>query len=535
MTASRLRGSRAIFALLVAALALAATAGATTTRSAVDSHTFLWVAPAVPTSIDFSVYQGLASADQDQVFGGGLLRWAPPKPGQTTLNSPFQVVPFLAESMKRLPTGSFQFTLRKAVSEFGNTLTAADVKWSYERAAAIDPISRSLFTVANVDLVSPVRVIDSRTVEVHTTDASALTPATLALYETSILDSTEAKKHATEADPWAKSWFATHSASFGPYRVTGFIPGNTLAISSNPNYFGPKPQFTKVIIKAVPEAASRFQLMQKGQASHTSYLDYELVAQAEKAPNLFVSAKSLSPGVDVLQLNTRAKPFDDARVRRAVALAIDRVALIKAIYKGYGSPGGLPFSSSIPTPVKLTPLKTDTAEAKRLLAEAGYPNGFEFSAATSITQPGNYAVDLGSLIQAQLAGVGIKLSVNIVNPAEIEPNLRAGKYQALLSLVRPGVVDPTYALFAYLYSKGPFTYRNGYSNPKMDALIFAAMHTDPGKRHDRAASAALALAQQELPYVPLVDVIAQHVFDKRIKGWNSFPNGEIYIDQLRFG
>ena len=527
-----LRGRRgAILALaVVAALALAVTAAASTNRSGKSPHTFLWLTAVVPTTVDSAVYQGRPSSDVESLWAAPLLRWRVPTAGQKALNGPFAVTPFLSESYKRLANGSYEFKLREAKSEYGNVLTAADVKWSFDRQVAIDPIAKALFTVGNVDLVNPVNIVDDRTIVVHVTDASALTLGALAWYLTAVIDSTEVKKHTTAADPWAKTWLSSHSASFGPYKIDGFISGNTIAVSANPNYWGAKPWFTKVIIKAIPEAATRLQLMKNGQASHTSYLDYGLLANASTDPNLYVTGTTITSNTDLLALNTRIKPFDDARVRRAIAVAIDRDALIKSVYKGYGKPGVTPINSNVPWPVKLTPIKTDLAEARRLLAEAGLPNGFEFTAATSIAQPGNYVNDSAAVIQSQLAQVGIKMNIQIVIPVEMEPGQRAGKYQAVMGAFRPAIADAAYHMFAFLYSKGPITYRHGFSNAAFDKLTTLALHTDPGKRHDRYVAAGLQLAVTEMPYVPLVETIAQHVFAKDIKGWFNYPNEELYVD-----
>ena len=306
-------------------------------------------------------------------------------------------------------------------------------------------------------------------------------------------------------------------------------------MSANPNYFGPKPHFTKIIFKAVPDGASRLQLMQNGQASHTSYLDYSLVADAAKDKSLFVSGSSIGSNTDLLAVNTRIKPFDDPKVRRAIAVAIDRDALIKSVYKGYGQPGVIPINSALPLPVDLPKIKTDLNEAKKLLAEAGYPNGFEFTAATSIAQPGNYVNDSAAVVQSQLARVGIKMNIQPVNPTEMEPNARLGKYQAVMSAFRPAIADAAYHLFAFLYSTGPITYRHGYKSPKLDAATSRALRTDPGKRHNRFVANALQIAAADMPYIPLVETISQHVLAGDIKGWHNLPNEELYVDTYTVG
>src|SRR6185436_14112776 len=110
-------------------------------------------------------------------------------------------------------------------SPFGNTVSSADVKWSFERMVAADAIARFLFGVVGVDTANPITVVNAKTFTLNLTHPSALALAFNAYYSVSIFDSTEAKKHATESDPWAKDWLSKNSANYSAYTVDSFTPG----------------------------------------------------------------------------------------------------------------------------------------------------------------------------------------------------------------------------------------------------------------------------------------------------------------------
>ena len=527
--------STALATLVLAALSLAAVAGAATGAKGaakVAKDQFVWITPVLPQSIDPAAYEGRQSSEIGPVWSSTLLRWKTLPVDTKVLQGPYGMEPFLADTYKKLPTGSWQFHLRDAKSPYGNTVTSADVNYTFDRIIANDPVARSLMAVGNMDPKAPIEIVDDKTFNIHITGATSLAISPLRWYSMTILDSVEVKKHATDSDPWAKSWLKTNTATFGPYKVDAFQPGQSVVFSANPNFWGGKQYFTRGVIRAIPDASSRLQIMKSGGATHTAFLDYSLMAEAAKDPKLSVFG-GVSANQDSLVLNNRIKPFSDPRVRQAISMAIDRAALVKAIYYGYGVPAIGEFAPPVPLSAPSQWFKYDQAAAKKLLADAGYPNGLEFTATTNVGNPGNHVNDLAVLVQSQLAKIGVKMNIQpIASLTEHEAGQRAGKYEAVLRAWRPGINDGAYTLFIFMYSKGLNTYPTGYSNPTIDALTLAAIRLEPGKRRDRAVAAALKIINDEVPWTPLVATVAQHVFSAGVKGYSPYPFDEMWVDRL---
>ena len=520
----------AVLALALAGLAGAATGAKHTAKVAKDQ--FVWITPLLPQSIDPAAYEGRQSSEIGPIWSSTLLRWKPIPVDSKALQGPYGMEPFLAESYKKLDNGSWQFVLRAdAKSQYGNTVTSDDVKWTFDRIIANDAVARSLMAVGNMDMKSPVEIVDKRTFNIHITGATSLAIAPLRWYSMTILDSVEAKKHATDTDPWAKAWLKTNTATFGAYYVAGFQSGQVVQFKVNPNFWG-KTYFKSGIVRAIPDGGSRLQIMKSGGATHTSFLDYSQLAEAAKDPKLSVLAP-VSAGQDSLVLNNRIKPFNDVRVRQAISMGLDRAALVKAIYYGYGIPAIGEFAPAVPLSAPSQYYKYDVAAAKKLLADAGYPNGLEFTATTNVGNPGNHVNDLAALIQSQLSKIGVKMNIQpIASLTEHEAGQRAGKYEAVVRNWRPGINDGAYTLFIFFYSKGLNTYPSGYSNPAVDKLTLAAITLEPGKRRDRAVSAALKTINEEVPWTTLVQTVAQHVFQAGITGFSPAPFDEMWVDRL---
>lgn len=529
----RRSGLVALLALVVLALAAAAGASTGAEHSAkVAKDQFVWITPVLPQSVDPAAYEGRQSSEIGTVWTSPLLRWKTLPVDTKVLQGPYGMVPFLADTYKKLPNGSWQFHLRNAKSPYGNTVTSDDVKYTFDRIIANDPVARSLMAVGNMDMKAPIEIVDSKTFNLHITGATSLAISPLRWYSMGILDSVELKKHATDADPWSKSWLKTNSATFGPYKVDAFLPGQAVTFSANPNFFGGKPYFTRGVIRAIPDAGSRLQIMKSGGATHTSFLDYSLMADAAKDPKLEVVG-GVSANQDSLVLNNRIKPFNDPRVRQAISMGLDRAALVKAIYHGYGVPAIGEFAPAVPLAAPSPWFKYDPAAAKKLLADAGYPSGLSFTATTNVGNPGNHVNDLAALVQGQLSKIGVTMNIQpIASLTEHEAGQRAGKYEAVLRAWRPGINDGAYTLFIFFYSKGLNTYPSGYSNATVDKLTLSAITLEPGKRRDRAVTAALKIINDEVPWTPLVETVAQHVFSAGVKGYSPYPFDEMWVDLL---
>ena len=499
------------------------------------NRTLVMAIAGTPVDVDPENYQGLPSNDTYNIFSSMLVRYKPYAADYKQLPGPFSVDGFLATSWKKVSSG-MEFTLRDAKSQWGNELNSAAVKWSFERKVALDPIARFLFAVNNVDQKNPITVIDDKRFRMNLLNNAPMLLGSLTHYVMAIVDATEAKKHVTDADPWARNWLKVNTATFGPYKLEGIQPGQVVYFKANPNWWG-KVNIPAVVARAIPDASARLQLVQKGQADYTNGLDFQQAKSAASGSDVQVTAGP-TPWHDSLIPNVGFKPFSDVRVREALNHAIDRKALLNTVYAGYGVIPATQVSSTIPTPVKVPGnLDYDTAKAKKLLADAGYASGFEFTLTICPCRPGAYVVPLATAIQSQLSLVGIKVNINTVaTSAQFEADRAKKKYEAWIASLGPVVIDPAYFGFLYFGTTGGQNFSN-FSNPTVDKNIPLAMTTEPGKRRDRFVVNIVKALEAASPYVPLVETANLRLWSKRVSGGlmgePTFGVNSIYVDRLQ--
>src|SRR5262249_39069146 len=157
-----------------------------------------------------------------------------------------------------------------------------------------------------------------------------------------------------------------------------YEPGDRIELVKNPNYFEPGlPKLDTIVLRIIPEAAARIAALNSGSIDLVWALPYEAIEQLKKNQDVVLDSVATATW-DGVVLNNARKPFDDVRVRQALALTIDKDQLVQLVLFGQGSPTHSPipkshtyFNNELPFP------KPDIAKAKQLLAEAGYPSGFE--------------------------------------------------------------------------------------------------------------------------------------------------------------
>jgi peptide/nickel transport system substrate-binding protein len=196
----------------------------------------------------------------------------------------------------------------------------------------------------------------------------------------------------------------------GPYVFEAHTPGQSLSVVRNEDYWGETAQFARIDSENIPEASSRVAALMAGNADAVESIDYSQVPTVEDSDDhqLVVLENTYIPAVD---LDLSVEPFDDPRVVKAIKLSLDREQLIETVFQGQGSVGyDTPvassdprFASDMPEPAR------DLEEARRLLAEAGYPDGFSHEFFVSPVGPS--MLEFGVAVSEQLADAGIDFKV----------------------------------------------------------------------------------------------------------------------------
>lgn len=429
-----------------------------------------------------------------------------------------ELEPRLAESWRALNDTTWEFKLRRGVKfHDGSDFTAQDVKFSIER---IPVVSGPNPTTIYVRRVKETRIVDPYTIQVITDGAAPTLPNDfIRLF---IVSSKAAagltKDNANEAFNSGKAAVGT-----GPYKYVSWQPKGDLVLARNDAYWGPKEPWARHVRKEISNDAARVAQLKAGQLDLITRVPDTDVATLKRDPKLTVSVIDtvyvFNVELDMRDkaLNVTAKdgsplaknPFQDLRVREAIDLAIDRKALAEVAMDGLGKPVNQMVTPSIFGFNKsLGERKYDPAAAKKLLADAGYPNGFKLQ--FSFTQdrlPGDRQV--GTSIAQMLAAVGIDAQANAQPAAVFFPARTRGEYSMSMSGWGTLTGEAHYTLSSLAHSNdkdkkmGAFNVL-GYKNPVMDKLLQdAAVEMDVAKRRKflEDANALLEKDRQRLPIV----------------------------------
>lgn len=429
-----------------------------------------------------------------------------------------ELEPRLAESWKPISDTTWEFKLRRGVKfHDGSDFTAEDVKFSIER---IPVVSGPNPTTIYVRRVKETKIIDAHTVHIVTDGPAPVLPNDfIRLF---IVSSKAAagltKENANEAFNSGKAAIGT-----GPYKYVSWQPKGDLVLDRFDGFWGPKEPWARHIRKEIPNDASRVAQLKAGQLDLITRVPATDVAALKRDPKLTVQTietvyvfnvemdmRERAPGVSAKDGSPLAKnPFLDLRVREAIDLAIDRKTLAEIAMEGLGSPASQMVTPSIFGYNKaLGDRKYDPAAAKKLLADAGYPNGFRIQFHfTQDRLPGDTQV--GTSIAQMLAAIGIDARPNAAPAAVFFPARTRGEFSMSMSGWGTLTGEAHYTLSSLAHSNdtarrmGAFNVL-GYNNPEMDKLLQdAAIEMDEAKRRKllEDANAVLLKDRQRLPIV----------------------------------
>ena len=368
------------------------------------------------------------------------------------------VVPSLAEAFTVSDDGLvYTFTLREGVQfASGNPVTAEDVRFSWTRLQNIKG-NPSFYA----DPVAQVEVIDDRTVAVTLTEAFPAFPAVVTAPAMSILDSqvviANGGTDAEDADTtdMAKDWLDQNSAGSGPFILTGWVPNAEVTLVRNDNYWREPPAFSGVTLRHVNDATTALQQLERGDVDITDLVDPDLSQQIADNPalklaigqtlNLTYLAMSPAEGPGTEGAAPWSAPLWDVRVRQAIAHAVDYDGIIEALFQGYADRPAAMLPIGVQGSDPSARYERDLDAARALLADAGYPDGFELtlSIGTGTIAGILPSETLAAKIVADLAEVGISVTVEQQPTANFLTAYRAQELQFLFATWTPDYVDAT--------------------------------------------------------------------------------------------
>lgn len=296
----------------------------------------------------------------------------------------------------------------------------------------------------------------------------------------------------------------------GPYKFVEWVQGDRVVIEINKDYFGEKPSIKKVTYKIITNQSTGAVALEKGEIDMYLHPDDADLATLEANPNLKVVKHSNATFYFML-LNTMNPPLDNIKVRQAIARCIDRDALIEASREGNGIPTYSLMTEGYPGYVEgYVKNEYDIEEGKRLLAEAGFPDGFEITLSTFSTN--SVAIQC---IQADLRKIGIIAEIEVLEAGAFWVAMEAGDFDITYYAWLGWTPDPDVALYPIYKSDEILGGNYGrYNNPEVDALLMAGkVEPDPGKRHE-IYKEFQDIVNEEVPYIPVLWKISSVAFNK---------------------
>ncbi len=446
---------------------------------------------AISARIGELVYESLVRIDRDGAFVGDL-----------------------AEKIERPAPDAIIFHLRHGVRfSDGRPLDARDVLYTY--ASLLDPKNHSVKRAGLAELAA-FDALDRYTIRMITRRpyAAALEMALLGIVPRG---TPLAARDAIAAPPGS-----------GPFKVVAFERDEAVTLARNPYYPAPPGALGGIVMKVVPDATVRALELTEGICgfAENDAIQPELIAYLSRQPRLRL-IRSNGTTYQYLIFNFRDPRLRDPRVRRAIAYGIDRQAIVAALLRGDArlatgmlAPENWAYNGDVPR------YPYDLAKARALLESAGYTRTRPLRLIYKTTPEGRR---LAEAIQAMLRRVGVAIEIRTNEFATFYSDLRSGNFDIAASQW-VGVADPHqyYLIFdSRMTPQGGGNNRGDYANPEMDRLLEAGdAELDPAAR--RAIYARVQqIAAADLPYVSLwwIDNVA--VIDRRLDGFEPFPNGSL--------
>lgn len=444
--------------------------------------------------------------------------------------------PELASSWQLAPDGmSVTFTLRQdATFHDGTPVTAHDVKWSFDRAVSIGGFPTFQMKAGSLEKPEQFVVVDDYTFHIHFLRQDRLTMPDLAVPVAIVINSKLAKQHATPNDPWAAEWLKNHTAGSGAFKVQAWKPGQeTLYVRYDGWKSGPLPKLKRVIMREVPSAANRRALLERGDADVSFDLPPKDFNELSKGDKLRVIGIPIENSMWYIGMNVQKPPFDNVKVRQAIAYALPYDKIMGAAFYGraiklYGATWSRPSSAAWP---QQFPYSTDMARAKALLAEGGYPNGFETTLSfdlglATVSEP------TALLVQEALAHIGIKTTINKIPGANWRGALLKKDMPLIINNFGGWLNYPEYFFFWCYHGQNAVFNTMSYQNPELDKLIDAARFTTGTARYEELVRDFIGIAADEVPRIPLNQPYLDIAMQKNIAGYQYWFHRQLDFRQL---
>lgn len=431
-----------------------------------------------------------------------------------------EIVPGLASSWEQVDSRTVQFTLRQGVRfHNGEELKASDVKFTLDRMIASPTVAH---IVGAVDSVS---VIDEYTVQVSTKE-----PFGPLLYHlTHTASSILSEKAVTEAG----EAYGQNPVGTGPYEFVSWSVGDSVELKAFDDYYGGRQEIPNVVFRNIAEGTNRAIALETGEVD-ISYdiepIDKDTIHNHKDLK--LIEGESLS--ITYFGFNVNRTPYDNVKVRQAIAYAINTTDIIDAVIMG----GGLPTNSPISTRVfghspDARKYEQNYEKARQLLQEAGYEDGFN----TKLWVSDNpVRIQIAQVIQAQLREIGIQMAIDVVEWGAFLDGTSRGDHETFMMGWVTVTGDADYGLYALFNSAthGGAGNRSFYTNADIDTMLEAARVSSDMEERRKLYGDIQVTLQEELPTISIFNEFQNAGMRSNVSGFELAPAGHHKIRGVHF-
>jgi peptide/nickel transport system substrate-binding protein len=372
-------------------------------------------------------------------------------------------------------------------------------------------------------MVKEVKVIDENTVQFILSEPFSPLLSILASHEGGIISPKTIEKY-------GKSIIQEPNGT-GPFLFEKWTPGQEIVFNKNENYWGTEPKVEKVVFKVVPEETTRISMLETGEAHIAEPLSVTMKDSVDTSQNV-EAYRSEGFGTEYIGFNVQNELFDDVHVRKALAHAIEMDSIIDGVFNNIGSKSNSLLGPKVLGYHKeMEAYEYNLSEAKKLLAEAGYPNGFE---TTLITNDVKERANLAEVLQSQLKGIGIIVNIEVLEAGTFVERVNSGDSEMFIYSWRNATGDADYNQYNLFHSSSHGATGNTFffSNEEVDRLIEAPRsEKDPEKRLELYEKAQ-ELEMEDAVYIPVRVIENMAAVAKNIENFYMSPSGYIEINEV---
>jgi ABC-type transport system substrate-binding protein len=483
----------------------------------VQAQTVTYAAGADPDSLDPANAESNPSEAVNRMIHENLVRF----------DAKLNLVPGLAEKWEQAKDGmSWTFNLRKGVKfHDGTPFNAEAAKYFFDRMIGPEKPSRAGLYAP---LVESTVVVDEYTVKVNMKAPFAFLLNNIAHSASGIVSPTGHKALGKD--------IARKPVGTGPFKFVEWVHGDHVTLARNDDYWGGKPKLDKIIIKTVKEESARVMMLMSGDAQLAVRLPSEDIPRLEKDAAIQLDATE-TLRVLYIGFNVAKKPFSDERVRQAFNLAVDRESIVKNIYQGRALVAGNIVAPLTTGYFPLPAYPYDPEKAKKLLADAGFPNGLK---AKFISPQGRYPKDfeMAQALQQQWKKAGIEVSLDTMEWAAYLAATRKPVDQTDVEIFllgwAPSSAEARWCLYPLYHSAEWVPKGNNrlfYANKEFDDYVDRFTKATEKADRDKYLKLAQELLYKEVPQLPILVTKETIGYSKKLKGVINSPLELTYFDQ----